>query len=60
MAAMVVHSFSPTRMWFDSFAKFVGLYGRRVEAGELVEVALPSGMLLLLGWACGDPGYLKA
>lgn len=60
MAAMVVHSFSPTRMWFDAFAKFVGLYGPGIEAGEFVEVALPSGMPLLLGWASGDPGFLNA
>ena len=59
-AAMVVHSFAPTRMWFDAFTKFVGLYGHQVEVGELVEVALPSGMPLFLGWACGDPGYLNA
>lgn len=60
MAAMVVHSFSPTRMWFDAFSKLVGLYGRGIEVGELVEVALPSGMPLLLGWASGDPGFLDA
>lgn len=60
MAAMVVHSFSLTRMWFDAFAMFVGLYGRDIEAGELVEVALPSGMPLFLGWASGDPAFLDA
>lgn len=59
-AAMVVHSFSQTRMWVDAFAKFVGLYGHQVEVGQLVEVELPSGMPLFLGWACGDPGFLKA
>lgn len=59
-AAMVVHSFSPTRMWFDSFAKFVGLYGHQIEAGEFVEAALPSGPPLFLGWACGDLGFLNA
>lgn len=59
-AAMVVHSFSPTRMWFDAFAKFVGLHGRCIEVGELVEIALPSRMPLFLGWACGDPSFLNA
>lgn len=59
-ASMLVHSFSPTRMWFDAFVKFVGLYGRGVEAGELVEVTLPSGMPLFLGWALGDLAFLKS
>lgn len=58
-AAMIVHSFSPDRKWFDAFADFVGLYGLTVKASELVEVRLPSGMPLFLGWACGDPQFLE-
>lgn len=59
-AAMVVHSFSPERTWFDTFERFVGLYERSVEPGQLVEVLLPTGRPLILGWACGDPRFLEA
>ena len=59
-AAMIVHSFSPEQMWFDTFARFVGLYEHSIEPGQLVEVSLPSGMPLFLGWVCGDPRFLRA
>lgn len=59
-AAMVVHSFSPERTWFDAFERFVGLYGHSIEPGHLVEVSLPTGMPLFLGWACGDQRFLEA
>lgn len=59
-AAMIVHSFSPERMWFDAFQCFVGLYGYNVEAGQLAEVTLPTAMPLFLGWACGDLRFLEA
>lgn len=59
-AAMIVHSFSPEQMWFDAFERFTGLYGCSIKPGQLVEVSLPSGMPLFLGWACGDPQFLEA
>ena len=59
-AAMIVHSFSPERMWFDAFERFAGLYGLGVRPRQLVEVSLPTGMPLFLGWACGDQRFLKA
>lgn len=58
-AAMIVHSFSPERMWFDAFERFVGLYGRTADPGGLVEVTLPIGKPLFLGWACGDQRFLE-
>lgn len=59
-AAMIVYSFSPERMWFDAFERFTGLYGHSIKPGQLVEVSLPTGMPLFLGWACGDPRFLEA
>lgn len=59
-AAMIVHSFSPKRMWLDAFQRFVGLYGETVDPGQLVEVTLPTGMPLFLGWVCGDLRFLEA
>lgn len=60
VAVMVVHSFSTDRKWFDVFAEFVKLYGLTVKVGELVEAQIPSGIPLFLGWACGDPRFLKS
>lgn len=59
-AAMIVHSFSQERMWFDAYALFVDLLGVTETSGELVSVSLPSGMPLCLGWAKGSKKYLEA
>ena len=54
-AAMIVHSFSPVRKWFDAFAAFVELLGGQIdEASALIEVR---GKKLLLGWASGDQRF---
>ncbi len=53
-AAMIVHSFSQERMWFDAYAQFVDLLGVTETSGELVSVRLPDGPPLYLGWATGD------
>ena len=57
-AAMIVHSFSPDRRWFNAFARFGDLLGGRVEVGEALVVGLPSGRRLTIGWACGDQTFL--
>lgn len=55
-AAMIVHSFSPERRWFDAFARFVELLGGEARADEAVMVKVPGGTLLL-GWACGEQRF---
>lgn len=58
-AAMIVHSFSPGRRWFDAFARFVALLGGgEAEAGVPIPIKVPN-RTLILGWACGDQRYLE-
>ena len=60
-AAMIVHSFSPDSMWFDSFARFVSLFGvKETERNELIPVRPDSTPPLYLGWAMGDAKFLTA
>ena len=59
-AAMIVHSFSPKSMWFGAFAKFVQSLGKEVLPGDFAPIVLPSGRPLFLGWAKGDPRYLRS
>ncbi len=59
-AAMIVHSFSPEKLWFDAFAQFVSLFGATVSPNELVKVRPNAGPPLYLGWACGDSKFLTA
>ena len=56
-AAMIVHSFSPERRWFEAFAAFVELLGGRPAAVD--EPIVISGLerRLVLGWACGDQRF---
>lgn len=61
LAGMIVHSFSPERRWFEDFARFVDLMGGgAVAPGQAIIVETPSGIPLLLGWACGSLAYLNA
>lgn len=53
-AAMVVHSFSPARRWFDDYSAFVSLLGGKAEIG-CPTVIEGISTRLILGWACGDP-----
>ncbi|MCY7271147.1 MAG: hypothetical protein LH485_03705, partial [Sphingomonas bacterium] len=55
-AAMIVHSFSPERRWFDAYARFVEMLGGTAEADGATMVEVPGGTLLL-GWACGDQRF---
>lgn len=59
-AALIVHSFSPSKAWFADFASFAALFGKDVEPDRLVTAALPSGRRLHLGWATGDTRFLRA
>jgi hypothetical protein len=58
VACMIVHSFSPTKRWFDAFAAFVELFGQRAEPNKLIPLR-PSGTPpLYTGWATGDERFL--
>ncbi|MER9544282.1 hypothetical protein NKI72_19680 [Mesorhizobium sp. M0437] len=57
-AAMIVHSFSPTRMWFEEFASFARLLGAEAERDQSSTVTLKSGQRLRLGWATGNEDFL--
>lgn len=59
-AAMIVHSFSPERMWFDDFARFVNLLGGEAMADQPCRINLPDRRELLLGWVTGDRAFLEA
>lgn len=59
VAAMIVQSFSPERLWFDDFAAFCTFLGMTdAQPDEPMETTLPDGITLRLGWATGDPRYL--
>jgi hypothetical protein len=59
-AAMIVHSFSPKRLWFEDYANFTAAFGQAAEPDKPVWIRLPTGRRLLLGWASGDPAFLLA
>lgn len=59
-AAMVVHSFSPTRRWHEDYRRFAELLGLAGDIGQAETVPLPGGKPLHVGWACGDERFLKA
>nr|WP_244277712.1 hypothetical protein [Mesorhizobium loti] len=58
-AAMIVHSFSPARMWFEDFVTFASLFGADVKPDQSSSVILKSGQRLRLGWATGNGDFLK-
>lgn len=58
-AAMIVHSFSPARMWFADFERFAGLFGVAARPDQSVAFVLNSGQRLRLGWASGNPEHLS-
>ncbi|MCV9962685.1 hypothetical protein OIU34_12315 [Pararhizobium sp. BT-229] len=57
-AAMLVHSFSTTKMWFDDFAAFASLFGSKAVPDVSAQIALDNGAKLRLGWATGNPAFL--
>jgi hypothetical protein len=57
-AAMIVHSFSSGRIWFDAFVQFGSLFDVAMVANKLIAIR-PSGKPpLYIGWACGDCSFL--
>lgn len=59
VAAMIVQSFSPTRRWFADYAAFCALLKLDAAPDCASEKTLPCGLILRLGWACGDPKHLE-
>ena len=55
-AAMIVHSFSPERRWFEDYEAFVQLFGATSSPQSAI-ADLPCGRKLLLGWASGDQAF---
>ena len=60
MPAMIVHSFSAEKAWFEDYAAFVSLLGGSPELDRMSEIDLPGGFTLMLGWASGNETYLRA
>lgn len=52
-AAMIVHSFSPTKKWFDAFVAFGRLLGIEAEPDRLYLAQTSTSRPLYLGWASG-------
>jgi len=59
-AAMIVHSFSQDKKWFEEFANFVALFGAVAEPDKLAELSIGGPIPLYLGWACGERKFLEA
>jgi hypothetical protein len=59
-AAMIVHSFSPEKAWFEDYVAFAEALGVSPEPDRMVEIELPDCPNLLMGWASGDEAFLKA
>lgn len=57
-AVMAVHSFSRTDTNYEAFCGFVNEFGKGVEPGTLVEIALVDGIRVFVGWARGHERYL--
>ncbi|MGE3935673.1 MAG: hypothetical protein AB7F67_20595 [Rhodospirillaceae bacterium] len=58
-AAMIVHSFSATRRWFEDFVAFAALFGIKPEPDALLRADAAAAPSLYFGWASGDPRFLK-
>jgi hypothetical protein len=59
-AAMIVHSFSQEKIWFEAFVQFASLFHVAMVANELMAVRPNAQPPLYIGWACGDCSFLTA
>jgi hypothetical protein len=59
-ATMVVHSFSPTKRWFEDFSAFARLVGGEPRPETLMRSTAPTSRPLYIGWAAGDPAFLTS
>lgn len=58
-AAMIVHSFSQEKKWFEDFEAFAALFGGIPNRDGTVKFVLPDGRPMLLGWAQGQAIFLE-
>jgi hypothetical protein len=56
-AVMLIHSFSPTRMWFGDFVAFARLFDVAPGVDEVVSLGDRGGIPLWIGWCCGDQRF---
>jgi hypothetical protein len=59
IAVMIVHSFSPERLWFDAFARFAALFDVTAEPNKLLAIRPHGSPPVYIGWACGDLRFLE-
>jgi len=57
-AVMLVHSFSPSKEWFQDYAAFASLLGAESYTNHIVSAGMRGGVHLHLGWVCGNEKYL--
>lgn len=57
-AVMLVHSFRPTRGWFQDYAALVTLFGGSATEHGIVAVGTRSSVTLQLAWMRGHSAYL--
>jgi hypothetical protein len=58
-AAMIVQSFAPDARWIEDFQMFASALGLTLDRDQSAPCRLPCGLELTLGWASGDPMFLK-
>ncbi|GAV32256.1 MAG: hypothetical protein QMD76_03205 [Anaerosomatales bacterium] len=56
-AVMLVHSFSPSGLWFDDFSAFAALLGADAAVGTVSRVEREDGVPLFIGWCRGDERF---
>jgi len=57
-AVMLVHSFSPTREWFQDYEEFALLLRAEVAVNRVVYAGERGCVHLHIGWICGNEKYL--
>jgi hypothetical protein len=56
---MLVHSFSPSREWFQDFEEFALLLRSEIAINHVVYAGKRGGVHLHIGWICGKEEYLN-
>jgi len=59
-AAMIVHSFSKEKKWFEAFKQFASFFDVAAKPDELIAIRPNATPPLYIGWACGDCSFLTA
>jgi hypothetical protein len=55
---MLVHSFSPSRKWFQDYEEFAMPLRAEVAINRVVYAGKRGWVHLHIGWICGDEKYL--